>query len=609
MTNSVSSSENGSNKKVRSNIQLILSTLPTKPGVYRHLDENGKVIYVGKAKNLKRRVSSYFNKTQDSPKVRVMVSKIRDIQVTVVDTEWEALLLENTLIKEYKPKYNIMLKDDKTYPWIAVTKEEFPRVFPTRSPDHRQQETFGPYASVKYMNTLLDTAFEIFPVRRCKILHKGDRPCLQYQLKKCPAPCAGKITAEEYQTSIRRIVEILKGNSSLIIKQLHNEMMACAERWEFEKAQEIKQKIGVLTSFRGKSVVVNPELTQLDVFSIVEDEQSAYVNFMRVMEGAVIQSYTVEIARKSEAGKEELLLQGMAEMQSRFGKLNATILVPFMLEMEAEGHTFAVPQRGDKKKLLDLSLKNAFNFMAEKNRRRDLVSPERRGQRVLAQLQKELELEKLPNVIECFDNSNFQGDYAVAAMVQFVNAKPNKSAYRHFNIKTVEGPDDYASMKEVVRRRYTRLLEEGKPLPDLIITDGGLGQMEVVRQVVQDELKADIPIAGLAKDDRHRTNELLYGFPPKTVGIKINSELFRLLTLIQDEVHRFAITHHRKKFTKGFVHSELDDIKGIGGVTKEKLLKHFKSVKRIVAATEEEIAAVIGSAKAKVVVAALKKEE
>ena len=608
MTNSASSSENDSSRKVRSNIQLILSTLPTKPGVYRHLDENGKVIYVGKAKNLKRRVSSYFNKTQDSPKVRVMVSKIRDIQITVVDTEWEALLLENTLIKEYKPKYNIMLKDDKTYPWIAVTKEEFPRVFPTRSPDHRRQETFGPYASVKYMNTLLDTAFEIFPVRRCKILHKGGRPCLQYQLKKCPAPCGGKISKEEYQENICRIIEILKGNSSSIIKQLQTEMMACAERWEFEKAQEIKQKIEVLTQFRGKSVVVNPELTKLDVFSIVEDEVSAYVNFMRVMEGAVVQSYTIEIARRLDAPKEELLLQGMAEMRHRFGELNAAILVPFLPEMEAEGHTFTVPQRGDKKKLLDLSLKNAFNFMTEKIRRRDLVSPERRGQRVLAQLQKELELEKLPNVIECFDNSNFQGDYAVAAMVQFVNAKPNKSAYRHFNIKTVEGPDDYASMKEVVRRRYSRLLEEEKPLPDLIITDGGLGQMEVVRQVVVDELKTNIPIAGLAKDDRHRTNELLYGFPPKKVGIKINSELFRMLTLIQDEVHRFAITHHRKKFAKGFVHSELDDIKGVGKATKDKLLKHFKSVKRIEAATEEEIAAVIGPAKSKMVVVALMKK-
>ena len=588
-------------ENLNNKIKLILSALSTKPGVYRYLDAEGKVIYVGKAKNLKRRVSSYFNKNHDSAKVRMLVSKIRDIQTTVVDTEWEALLLENTLIKEYKPKYNILLKDDKTYPWIAVTKEEYPRVFATRSPDRNTQETFGPYASVRYMNTLLDTVSELFPIRRCKILHQNSRPCLQYQLKKCPAPCAGLISKDEYRANITKIVEILKGNSNLIIRQLQSEMMAFAQNLEFEKAQELKTKIEILTQFKGKSVVVNPEITQLDVFTIVEDEQSAYVNFMRVMEGAVVQSYTIEIAHKLDKSKEELLFLGMVEIQERFGQLYPQILLPFQTETVVKGHTFVVPQRCDKKKLLDLSLKNATTFMVEKNHRRDLVSPERRGQRVLSQLQKELGLEKLPAVIECFDNSNFQGDYAVAAMVQFVHARPNKSAYRHYNIKTVSGPDDYASMKEVVRRRYSSLLEEGKPLPDLILTDGGKGQMEVVRQVIQDELKSDIPIAGLAKDDRHRTNELLFGFPPKVVGVPLNSELFRLLTRIQDEVHRFAITHHRKKFTKGFSHSALDDIKGVGKATKEKLLKHFKSVKRITAATEEELSAVIGPAKAKVV--------
>ncbi|MBO4646004.1 MAG: excinuclease ABC subunit C [Bacteroidales bacterium] len=592
----------------KNKIRLILAALPTKPGVYRYLDENGKVIYVGKAKNLKRRVSSYFNKNHDSSKVRMLVTKIRDIQTTVVDTEWEALLLENTLIKEYKPKYNIMLKDDKTYPWIAVTREEFPKVFSTRSPDHAHQDTFGPYASVKYMNTLLETVFEVFPVRTCKVLHKNPRPCLQHQLGKCPAPCANLISPEEYLENILKIKEILKGNSNRIIRQLHDEMMDCAERMEFEKAQEIKNKLDILTRFKGKSVVVNPEITQLDVFSIVEDDQSAYVNFMRVIEGAVIQSYTLEITHKLDKSKEDLLFAGMVEIQERFGELFPDILLPFQPDTRAEGHTFTVPQRGDKKKLLDLSLKNAYAFMVEKNRRRDLVSPERRGQRVLSQLQKELGMENLPAVIECFDNSNFQGDYAVAAMVQFANAKPNKSAYRHYNIKTVTGADDYASMKEVVRRRYSGLLEEGKALPDLIITDGGKGQMEVVRQVIQDELKTDIPIAGLAKDDRHRTNELLFGFPPKVVGVKLNSELFRLLTHIQDEVHRFAITHHRKKFAKGFTHSELDDIQGVGKVTKEKLLKHFKSVKRIASASEEELAAVVGTAKAKVVAEGLKRK-
>ncbi len=584
----------------KSKIQLILSALSTKPGVYRYLDENGKVIYVGKAKNLKRRVSSYFNKNHDSSKVRMLVTKIRDIQTTIVDTEWEALLLENTLIKKYKPKYNIMLKDDKTYPWIAVTKEDFPRVFVTRSPDRSRQEVFGPYASVKYMNTLFRTLMEIFPVRTCKLFRQSDRPCLQYQLHRCTGPCAGCISQEEYQSNIHSIIEILKGNSHAIIRQLQEKMLAFSSDLEFEKAQEMKDKLDILTQFKGKSVVVNPDISNLDVFTITEDEQSAYVNFMRVMEGSVIQSYTLEIAHKLERTTEELLLQGMVEMRDRFGEFSPTVLLPFPVDTQLQGVTVTVPQRGDKKKLLDLSLKNALTYMYEKNKRRDLVDPNRRSQQVLNQLQKELGLPKPPMVIECFDNSNFQGEYAVAAMVQFVNAKPNKSAYRHFNIKTVEGPDDYASMKEVVRRRYSRLLEENKPLPDLILTDGGKGQMEVVRQVVCDELKVDIPIAGLAKDDNHRTNELLYGFPPKMVGVNVKSPLFYLLASIQDEVHRFAITHHRKKFEKGFAHSDLDDIKGIGNSTKEKLLKHFKSVKRIKEASEAELAVVVGPAKAKV---------
>ena len=442
---------------------------------------------------------------------------------------------------------------------------------------------------------------EIFLVRTCKLFRQSDRPCLQYQLHRCPGPCAGKISQEEYQSNIHNIIEILKGNSQSIIRNLHEKMMDYAAQMEFEKAQEVKEKLDILTQFKGKSVVVNPDISNLDVFTIAEDEQSAYVNFMRVMEGSVIQSYTLEIAHKLEKTTEELLLQGMVELRERFGEFSATVLLPFAVETQLEGVTFTVPQRGDKKKLLDLSQKNALTYMFEKNKRRDLVDPNRRGQQVLNQLQKELGLPKPPTVIECFDNSNFQGDYAVAAMVQFVNAKPNKKEYRHFNIKTVEGPDDYASMKEVVRRRYSRLIEEGKSLPDLIITDGGKGQMEVVRQVVCDELKVDIPIAGLAKDDQHRTNELLYGFPPKIVGINVKSPLFYLLASIQDEVHRFAITHHRKKFQKGFAHSDLDDIKGIGKSTKEKLLQKFKSVKRIREASEAELAAVVGPAKAKTI--------
>lgn len=593
---------NSSPTKVRSNIQLILSTLPTKPGVYRHLDENGKVIYVGKAKNLKRRVSSYFNKNHDSAKVRVLVSKIRDIQVTVVDTEWEALLLENTLIKEYKPKYNILLKDDKTYPWIAVTKEEFPKVFATRSPDHQRQETFGPYASVRYMNTLLETVFEIFPVRRCKILHLGQRPCLQYQLKKCPAPCAEMISKEEYQANIKKIIEILKGNSNLIIKQLQAEMMACAERWEFEKAQEIKQKVEILTQFRGKSVVVNPEITQLDVFSIVEDEQSAYVNFMRVMEGAVIQSYTIEIAHKLDKTKEELLFLGMVEMRERFGELFPNILLPFLPETEVEGHSFSVPQRGDKKKLLELSLKNAFNFMSEKNRRRDLVNPERRSQRVLTQLQKDLGMSVLPRHIECFDNSNTQGCEPVSAMVCFIDGKPAKKEYRHFNVKTVVGADDFATMEEVITRRYSRLLAEEKPLPDLIVIDGGKGQLNAAYRSLQALGLADkIFMVGIAErlEDIYRVGDDL------PLYIDKKSEAQKLLQRVRDAVHDFGIAHHRKRRAKKSIESQLDGIPGIGKVLKTKLLQHFKSVKRISEASEEEIAKVIGPAKAKIVVEGL----
>ncbi len=584
-------------ENLKNKIHLILSALSTKPGVYRYLDESGKVIYVGKAKNLKRRVSSYFNKNHDSSKVRMLVTKIRDIQTTVVDTEWEALLLENTLIKKYKPKYNILLKDDKTYPWIAITKEEFPKVFPTRSPNHATQDTFGPYASVRYMNTLLETVFEIFPVRRCKILHQNARPCLQYQLKKCPAPCAGMISKEDYQARITSIKEILKGNSNLIIKQLHSEMMQYAEKWEFEKAQEIKEKLNVLTQFRGKSVVVNPELTQLDIFSIVEDEQNAYVNYMRVMEGAVVQSYTIEIGHKLDKTKEDLLLLGMVEIQDRFGKLYPQIVLPFKPEIDTEEHEFVVPQRGDKKKLLDLSLKNAFTYMTEKNRRRDMVNPERRSQRVLAQLQKDLGMSKLPNRIECFDNSNTQGCEPVSAMVCFINGKPAKNEYRHFLVKTVVGADDFATMEEVIYRRYKRQLDEQKPLPDLIVIDGGKGQLNAAyRSLEKLGLHDRIFMIGIAErlEDIFRVGDSV----PLYIDKKSEAQL--LLQRIRDAVHDFGIEHHRKRRAKKSIHSKLDEVPGIGTVLKTKLLKEFKSVKRIESATEGELAAVIGSAKAKV---------
>ncbi|MCQ2279563.1 MAG: excinuclease ABC subunit UvrC [Bacteroidales bacterium] len=582
----------------KNKIRLILATLSTKPGVYRYLDDNGKVIYVGKAKNLKRRVSSYFNKNHDSAKVRMLVTKIRDIQTTIVDTEWEALLLENTLIKEYKPKYNILLKDDKTYPWLAVTKEDFPKVFVTRAPDRATQEVFGPYASVKYMNTLFKTLMEAFPVRTCKVLHKSSRPCLQYQLGKCPAPCADLISIEEYQNNIKKIIEILKGNSNLIIKQLQEEMNAFSEQWEFEKAQNIKNKLDILTQFRGRSVVVNPEITQLDVFTIVEDDQNAYVNFMRVMEGAVIQSYTVEIAHKLDKSKEELLTLGMVEIRDQFGDFCPTILLPFELETEIDGVTIAVPQRGDKKKLLDLSLKNAFTFMSEKNRRRDLVNPERRSQRVLTQLQKDLQMDRLPRHIECFDNSNTQGCEPVSAMVCFIDGKPAKNEYRHFLVKTVVGADDFATMEEVVTRRYSRLLEENKPLPDLIVIDGGKGQLNAAYRSLQALGIADkVYLIGIAErlEDIYRIGDDL----PLYIDKKSEAQL--LLQRIRDAVHDFGIAHHRKRRAKKSIESQLDHIPGIGKALKTKLLQKFKSIKRIKEASEEEIAKVVGPAKAKTV--------
>lgn len=579
----------------KNKIQLILSALSTKPGVYRFLDENDKVIYVGKAKNLKRRVSSYFNKTHDSTKLRMLVSKIRDIHTVIVDTEWEALLLENTLIKQYKPRYNILLKDDKTYPWIAVSNEEFPKVFVTRNPDRNNSSVFGPYASGKYMNTLLRMLFELFPLRTCKVFRKGQRPCLQYQLKRCAAPCANLISKEEYQENIRKIIEILKGNSNLIIKQLHDEMLAHAEKWEFEEAQVLKEKIDILTQFKGKSVVVNPEITQLDIFSIVEDEQSAYVNFMRIIEGAVIQAYTIEIAHKLDKTKEDLLFLGMVEIQDRFGKLNTDIILPFMPETEVEGLNFSVPQRGDKKKLIDLSLRNAFTFMAEKNKRRDLVNPERHSRRVLENLQKDLQMSVLPTHIECFDNSNTQGDEPVAAMVCFLNGKPAKKEYRHYNIQTVEGPDDFASMEEVVYRRYKRLLDEQKPLPNLVLIDGGKGQLSAAYKSLEKlELTDKIHLIGIAKrlEDIYRVGDSLPMFIDK------KSESQKLLQFIRDEVHRFGITHHRKRRAKKSISSKLDGAPGIGKVLSDKLLQHFKTIKKIESASEEELTTLIGKSRA-----------
>ena len=584
-----------------------LAALPNKPGVYRYFDKNGTLIYVGKAKNLKRRVSSYFNKEQFG-KTRVLVSKIADLEYSIVDSESEALLLENTMIKQYKPRYNIMLKDDKTYPWICIKKEPFPRVFLTRRKVNDGSEYFGPYPSVRTAHILLDLLSQVYKVRSCRTpltesgVEKGKyKVCLDYHIHKCNGPCEGLISKEDYNTMIAEIREVIKGNLGWVLRGLKSVMMDYASRMEFEEAQLVKEKYDLLEEYRSRSTVVSQSIHNVEVFSFIDDDETFYVNYMKVKDGAVVQSHSFEMKRRLEETSEDLLLLAVADLRQQFGDHAPEIIVPMKLDYPIDEVQVTIPQRGDKLKLLDLSRRNALQYKIDLEKQRSLVDPERHQKRVLNSLKEALQLEEAPNVIECFDNSNFQGDYAVAGMVQFVDGKPNKAGYRHFNIKTVEGPDDYASMKEVVRRRYSRLIEEGKPLPNLIITDGGKGQMEVVRQVIEDELHINIPIAGLAKDDRHRTNELLFGFPPQLVGLKPNSEVFRLLAHIQDEVHRFAITFHRKKFEKGFMHSELADIKGVGKKTGEKLLLELKSVKGIKEASLERLTEIVGSAKAEIV--------
>lgn len=585
----------------------LLKTIPTSPGVYQYFDESGEIIYVGKAKNLKRRVSSYFNKEQ-SGKTRLLVSKIADIRFTVVGSEAEAFLLENNFIKQYKPRYNIMLKDDKTYPWICIKNERFPRIFLTRKKVNDGSLYYGPYPSVMTARTLLDILKQIYPLRTCKLNLKESfiannhyRPCLEYHIGNCKAPCANLISEEDYNSMIVNTKEVIKGNISGVLKDLKTQMMDHASRLEFEQAQVIKRKYDLLENYHARSIVSSNTLHDMEVFSFDDADNSFYVNYMRIIQGAIIQSFSIEMKRRLEETQEELLSLAIIELRQRFESSVHEIIVPLKLDMELENVKFTIPQKGEKFEILALSTRNAKQYRAETEKLRSLVDPERHSKRVLTELQKDLHLPEPPVIIECFDNSNFQGDYAVAGMVQFVNGKPNKSGYRHFNIKTVEGPDDYASMREVVRRRYSRLVEEGKELPNLIITDGGKGQMEVVRQVIEDELHIEIPIAGLAKDSSHRTNELLFGFPPKTVQLKPNSEAFHLLAQIQEEVHRFAITFHRKKFQKGFVHSELNEIKGIGKTTAEKMLLELKSVKIIKEADLQRLSEIIGPAKAKIV--------
>ena len=580
---------------ISEHIKLILKTLPEKPGVYRFYDDKGTVIYVGKAKRLKRRVSSYFNKDHDSAKVRMLVTKIRDIQTVVVDSEWDALLLENSMIKQFKPKYNIMLKDDKTYPWIAVTKEPFARVFPTRRPDAATMHLFGPYSSVKQMNILLDLIKEMFPIRNCKILRKNERPCMQYQIKKCAAPCCSLISAEEYKGNIEKAMQIIKGNRKEVMRQLKEEMMRYADEWKFEQAGEVKRKIEALENFIGKSVVVNPALTNMDVFGMDEDDDCFYISFLRVIDGAIVQAHTLEIDNRLDTTREDALWTGILEIQERLGSLSPSLLVPFMPALIPEGWNLQVPQRGDKHKLLELAIHNAHFYLLEKKKRQDLVDPDRRNQRVLLALQEALGMKTLPRRIECFDNSNTQGEEPVAAMSCFIDGKPAKKEYRHFNIKTVVGADDFASMEEVIYRRYHRLLEEDKPLPDLVVIDGGKGQLHAAWNAIKTlHIENRLMMVGIAKrlEDIYKVGDDL------PVYIDKRSEAQKLLQHVRDEVHRFGITHHRKRRSKTSIASILDDAPGLGKILKTKLLKEFKTVARITAATEAELAAVIGPKKA-----------
>lgn len=596
------------NEKRLARLKAIVSNLPDKPGSYQYYDESGTIIYVGKAKNLKNRVSSYFHKEVDRYKTKVLVSKIHDITYTVVNSEEDALLLENSLIKKYQPKYNILLKDGKTYPSICVTKEYLPRIFKTRTINKKWGSYYGPYSHLPSMYAVLDLIKKLYKPRTCRFpitregIEQGKyKPCLEYHIKNCGAPCIGKQSYEEYQESIAQAREILKGNTRELSKMLFAQMQKLAEGLRFEEAEAIKQKYLLLENFCSKSEVVSHTINNVDVFSVTDNEKTAYVNYIHVMNGSINQAFTFEMKKKLNESEDEILQLGILQIREKVGSTSREIIVPFIPDMTLEGVTFTVPQRGDKKTLLDLSVMNGKQYRFDRLKQAEKLNPEQKSVRLMKEIQNALKLPKMPYQIEMFDNSNISGTDAVAACVVFKKMKPSKKDYRKYIIKTVTGPDDYASMQEVVRRRYTRLRDEGQPLPDLIITDGGQGQMSVVREVVEGELHLDIPIAGLAKDDRHRTNELLYGWPPVVVGMKTDSELFHLLTHMQDEVHRFAITFHRDKRSKHALHSELDDIKGIGPKTKDLLLKELKTVKRIKEASIEEIAAIIGPSKAKII--------
>lgn len=597
------------NEERLARLKNIVLSMPEKPGSYQYYDENHTIIYVGKAKNLKRRVSSYFHKEVDRYKTKVLVSKIHDISYTVVNTEEDALLLENSLIKKYNPRYNVLLKDGKTYPSICVTNEYFPRIFKTRHINKKVGTFFGPYPHIGSMYAVLEVIKKLYKPRTCRmpIIREGVaegryKPCLEYHIHNCGAPCINKQSYEEYQENMRQAREILKGNTREVSKYLYDLMMKNAELLRFEIAEEYKKKYQLLDEFEAKSEVVSHTITDVDVFTIVNDDanKNAFINYIHVKNGTINQSFTYEYKRKLEESDEELLITAIPEIRERFHSTSKEIIVPFEMEWKLKDATFFVPQRGDKKHLLELSEMNCKQYKFDRLKQAEKLNPEQKQTRLMKELQAKLKLPKMPYQIECFDNSNISGTDAVAGCIVYKGMKPSRKDYRKYNIKTVEGPDDYASMQEVVRRRYSRMIEEETALPDLIITDGGKGQMDVVREVIVDELHLDIPIAGLAKDDRHRTNELLFGFPPQTIALPPESELFKVLTQIQDEVHRYAITFHRDKRSKHALHSELDDIKGIGPKAKEALLSKFKSVKKMKEASLEQLSEVLGPHKAEI---------
>jgi len=610
--------QNGEAKKkpktISGKLKIILSAIPEDPGCYQYFDDKETIIYVGKAKNLKKRVLSYFNKEHENNKTNVLVKQIQDIKYIVVKTEEDALLLENNLIKQFRPRYNVMLKDSKTYPSIVVKNEYFPRIYQTRNITKDGSQYYGPYPSVYTAKVMLQMIKELYPIRTCKhpltpenIAQRRYKLCLEYHIKRCKAPCEGLQASEEYLKNIAEIKELLKGNISVVSKLLYEEMQSLSTQLRFEEAQKIKEKYEVIENYRAKSTVVTPTLHNIDVFSFEEYENSAYVNFLHIGKGAIVQAYTFEYKKRLDEEKEELLSMGIVEMRKRFKSNAKTIIVPFDPDIKLEKVTYIIPKKGDKKKLLDLSIMNVKQYKIDKINQEEKLDPEKKQIRLLKEIQTQLNLTNIPMHIECFDNSNIQGSDAVAACIVFRGGTPSKKEYRKYNIKTVEGPDDYASMREVIYRRYKRLVEEKSPLPDLIITDGGKGQMEIAREVIQDTLKINIPIAGLAKDRKHRTSEFLYGFPPESIGLTQKGPLFQLLERMQSEVHRVAIDFHKNKRSKRQIASELDKIKGIGDKTKTLLLNEFKSIKKIKEASFEDISNVIGKAKTEILIKELNK--